>query len=616
MITQFRIGFLSACFVAVWSVITPSLAEPVHGLAMHGDPKYPADFTHFDYVNPDAPKGGILRLSSSGGFDSFNPMIPKGRPAAGVLMLYDTLTVESLDEVFSKYGLIAETVEIPKDRSWVAFTLNREARWHDGTRITPEDVIFSFNLLREQGNPEYRFYYANVEVVEKTGPRQVTFRFEEGDNRELPLILGQLPVLPKHYWETRDFTKTTLEPPLSSGPYRIKSFEPDRYVEYERVTDYWAKDHPVRRGMYNFDTLRFEYYQDRQVALEAFKTGAFDYRSENSSKSWATAYDFKAVRDGLVKKAEFPHQRLAPMQAFIFNTRRPIFKDSAVRQALAYAFDFEWSNKTLFYGQYTRTRSYFQNSELAATGLPEGEELQILKTLSEEFEVPEEIFTTEYNPPETKGDGNIRSNLRTAIQLLKGAGWTIDKKTKKLTKKDTGEVMEFEILLVSPLFERIVLPFKKNLERLGVEVTVRMSDSAQYQKRVTDFDFDMVVLGWAQSDSPGNEQREYWTTPAADRPGGRNYSGLKNLAVDALVEQLIAAKTRESLVAHTRALDRLLQWQHIVIPNWHSSVDRIAYWDKFGLPSVVPKDGMTFFSWWIDPEKDKALADDKASVQE
>ncbi len=577
-----------------------------HGIAMHGDLKYAADFTHFDYVNPNAPKGGETTRAAIGGFDTFNPFNIKGRAAAGSFSIYDSLMESSADEPFSQYGLIAESVETPEDRSWVAFTLRPEAKWHDGKPITVEDVIWTFNTLIEQGRPFYRFYYGSVDKVEATGERTVRFSFKPGENRELPLILGQLVVLPKHYWEGRDFGATTLEPPLGSGAYRIASHEPNRTVVLERVEDYWARNLAVKRGIDNYDRIRFEYYRDTTVALEAFKAGNIDIRSENSAKNWATAYDTPAVRDGLIVKQEFAHSRPAGMQGFVFNLRRPLFQDPRVRQAIALAFDFEWSNKALFHGMYQRTRSYFDNSELAAQGLPEGEELAILEQFRDNL--PPEVFTKVYTPPQTDGSGNLRGNLRAAAKLLREAGWNIDPKTRKLAGGETGAPFTFEILLISPLFERIVLPFNKNLERLGIDVTVRTIDTAQYQERLSNFDYDMVVGSWGQSQSPGNEQRDYWTTESADRPRSRNLAGLKNPVVDALVERLIAAPTRKSLVAHTRALDRVLQWSHLVVPHWHIAYDRIARWDKFGLPKNVPLQGVVTGAWWLDPEKAAAVA--------
>jgi microcin C transport system substrate-binding protein len=576
-----------------------------HGLAMHGDLKYPAGFRNFDYVNPAAPKGGEIRLSAIGSYDSFNGFIIKGQPAIALSLIYDSLMMNSLDEPFSEYCLLCETVEVPEDRSWVAFTLRANARWHDGKPITVEDVIWTFNTLREKGDPFYRYYYASVEKVEKTGDRSVKFTFVRGENRELPLIIGQLTVLPKHYWENKDFEATTLEPPLGSSAYRIDSFEPGRSITYVRVPDYWGARLAVNVGSSNFDKVRYDYYRDSTVAIEAFKSGAVDYRDENSSRHWATSYDIPAVKDGRLKKEEIPHKRSAGMQGFVFNMRREIFKDPMVRQALAYGFDFEWSNKTLFYGQYTRTRSFFQNSVLAATGLPQGREREILAKYADRL--PSEIFSKTYTPPVTDGSGNNREQLRYALTQLQQAGWDIDKETRKLTHTETGKVMEFEVLLVSPLFERVVLPFKKNLVRLGIEVKVRTVDPAQYQERLNNFDYDMIVWTWGQSMSPGNEQRNFWGSETADRKGSRNFSGIKDPVIDELIELVIAAPTREELVQRTRALDRVLQWNHIVIPHWHLPYDRVLSWDKFSRPSAIPDRGTSLFTWWVEPVKKKAL---------
>lgn len=566
-----------------------------HGIAMHGELKYKAGFPHFDYVNPKAPKGGELRRASIGTFDSFNPFIVKGNPADGLGGLYDTLLTASADEPFSEYGLLAEKVEMPEDRSSVTFTLNPKARWHDGKPVTADDVKWTFETLREKGSPFYRAYYSHVAWAEKIGERSVKFKFKPGENRELPLIVGQLPVLPKHYWADKEFDQTTLTPPLGSGPYRIDQFEPGRYVTYRRVESYWGEDLPVNVGRNNFDVLRFDYYRDSTVALEAFKAGGYDFRFEISAKDWATAYDFPAVEKGEVVKEEVKHNRPVGMQAFVFNTRRDEFKDRRVRWALAYAFDFEWTNKTLFYGQYIRTRSYFDNSELAAVGLPSKEELAILEPYR--GRIPEEVFTKEYQPPKTDGSGNIRGNLRTAVKILAEAGWTVDSKTKKLTHD--GKPLRFEILLVEPLFERITLPFKKNLERLGIDVTVRTVDSAQYLRRIEDFDFDVVVSGWGQSLSPGNEQRGYWGSEYADRHGSQNLVGIKDPVIDELIEAIVAAPDRASLVTRVRALDRVLQWNHFVIPQYHIPYDRIAYWNKFGRPEITPLQGIQIDAWWI-----------------
>ncbi len=573
-----------------------------HGLTLLGKLKYPADFRHLDYVNPNAPKGGTTRRYTIGTFDTFNPYIIKGSEAAGVRQVYETLTTSPLDEISAGYGLIAETVEVPDDLSYTTYNLRPEARFHDGTPITADDVIWTFETLKKDGAPFYRFYYKNIARAVKLGPRKVRFEFTGPPNRELPHITGQLPVMSKKWWSTRDFTKTTLERPMGSGPYRIGEFEPGRYVEIERVKDYWGANLPINVGQNNFDRIRYDYYRDQTVALEAFKSGRYDVRSENASLVWATGYDFPARRDGRVKLEEVTHSRPTGMQAFVFNTRRPVFQDRVLREAMAYAFDFEWSNKNLFYGQYARTSSYFSNSDLAATMLPSKAELALLEPWR--GKIPDEVFTKVYSPPSGDGSGNIRGNLRTGLRLLKNAGYRIDQN--KLFAPGSDTPVEFEILLVSPAFERIVTPFAHNLKRLGITARVRTVDQSQYINRIRAFDFDMIVGGAGQSESPGNEQRDYWSSAAADRQGSQNTIGIKNPAVDALIEKIIDAPDRESLVAATRALDRVLLWNHYVIPQWHVRIDRIAYWDKFGIPKH-PKYGADTMSWWIDPAKEAAL---------
>lgn len=584
-----------------------SEVEPVHGIAMHGDLAYPADFEHFAYANPNAPKGGTLTLDALGSFDSFNPFIIKGSPAASVGLIYETLTVRSQDEPFSEYGLIAETIEMPEDRSWVAFTLREDARWHDGQPVTVDDVIWSLETLKEKGSPFFRFYYQNVVKAEQDGERRVKMTFDGSVNRELPLIVGQLPVLPKHYYQDREFDKTTLEPPLGSGPYKIKSFEPGRNIVYERVEDYWGRDIPVNRGRYNFDVVRYEYFRDANVALEGLKAGEYDIRQENSSKNWATAYTGPAVDAGYIVKEEIERQQGTGMQSFAFNLRKTKFQDPKVRQALAYAFDFEWTNKNLFYGLYNRTDSFFENSELASSGLPDEAELALLEPLR--GQIPDQVFEATYQPPATDGSGNARQNLRTALGLLKEAGWSVQ--GGKLTN-EAGDNLDFEVLLVSPLFERITAPFIKNLERLGIRATMRTVDPAQYQNRLEKFDFDVIVGSWGQSLSPGNEQRDFWGSEAAEREGSRNLLGVQDPAIDALIENVIQAESREALVTATRALDRVLLWNHFVIPQWYSPVDRYAYWDKFKRSETDPKYGVDQFSWWVDQGKE----DEVVAVQE
>ncbi|MDP1670607.1 MAG: extracellular solute-binding protein, partial [Alphaproteobacteria bacterium] len=560
-----------------------------------GDLKYPPDFKRFDYVNPDAPKGGTLRLSAVGGFDSLNPFILKGDAATGSSMIYDRLLTGSYDEAGAEYGLLAKSVEAAEDFSWVEFTLRPEARWHDGKPVTPEDVVFSFNILREKGAPVYRFYYANVKSVTKAGAHGVRFEFDTAGNRELPLIMGQLPILPAHYWKGRDFEATTLEPPLGSGPYRIGKVDANRSITLERVKDYWGKDLAVNVGAHNFDQIVFEYYRDDTVALEAFKANNFDMRNETSAKNWATAYDFPAAKQGKVTLAELETRNAEPMQGFLFNIRKSKFSDPRVRLAFNYAFDFEWANKNLFYGQYARSSSYFQNSELAASALPDAAELALLEPFR--AQLPPEVFTSMYKPPSTDGSGNNRDNLREAQRLLAEAGWQV--KNGGLTNTTSGEKMQVEFLLDQPNFERIVSPYVRSLERLGVKASIRVIDTAQYQNRTDAYDFDIVIGGIANSLSPGNEQREYWSSAAAARPGSRNMIGVNSPIVDALIDKIIFAEDRAALVAASRALDRVLLWGHYLVPQWHSPVSRIAYWNVIDYPRPTPDYNIGFPDlWW------------------
>lgn len=569
---------------------------PQHGVAMHGEVKYPADFKHFEYVNPLAPKGGTVRRSVvSNSYDSFHPFVLKGVPAAGVShYLYDTLTIQSEDEAFSQYGLIAEKIEMPADRSWVIFHINPKARFQDDHPITPEDVIFTFNSLIEHGAPFYKAYYGDVSKVSKVAEHQVRFDFKNSENRELPLILGQLPVLPKHYWESRDFSKSTLDIPVGSGPYKIKSFNTGRSITYERIPTYWAKDLPVNKGQYNFDEIIFEYYGDQTIALEAFKAGEYDFIVENTAKNWATAYTGDKFDNGTIIKEEVEHEQPVGMQSFIFNTRRDIFKDPKVREALSYAFDFEWTNKQLFFGQYKRTNSYFENSELASSGLPSEDELAILNTFKDQ--IPASVFTTVNKAPTTDGSGKVRKNLRTALKLLKEAGWSI--KNKQLVNDKTSQPFEFEILLYQKSFERIIHPFTKNLAKLGINAKIRLVDTNQYIGRVRKYDYDMFIMTLSQSNSPGNEQRDYWYSTNTNTPGTRNYIGVSDPVVDELVDMIIAAPDRESLVTRTKVLDRILLSKHLVIPQWHLPKQRIAYWKRLSHPDVFPKSGVNFDTWW------------------
>lgn len=594
-------ALLSALTLTLLISTTNAHAASNHALTMHGTPKYGPDFKHFDYVNPKAPKGGALVLAvvSGSGFDSLNPFIIKGVPAAGLSYLrenylFDALAVHADDEPFTLYGLIAQTMKIAEDRASVTFTLRPEAKFQDGHPIQAQDVAFTFKLLTEQGHPLYSTYYQDVARVETQGDLQVTFHFKTNENRELPLILAEMPVLPEHYWQSREFNKSSLDIPLGSGPYRVDKIDPGRSIQYRRDPNYWAKDLAINRGRYNFETVRFDYYRDDSVALEALKAGDYDVRVENSAKNWATAYTGPQFERGDIIRAEIPNHNPAGMQGFVFNTRRPQFEDARVRQALAYAFDFEWTNQNIFYDAYTRSHSYFANSELASSGLPSAAELAILEPFRDQL--PPEVFEQAYQSPSSNMPGGIRGNLRKAMNMLKEAGWQI--KNNQLTHLASGRTMKFEILLVSPTFERVVLPYKKNLERLGIQTSVAIVDVQQYSHRINEFDFDMIISVIGQSNSPGNEQRDFWHSSEADRPGSRNYFGIKDPVVDALIEQLILASDRESLINQTRALDRVLLWSHYVIPQWHNKHFRVAYWNKVALPKVMPKYSLGFDSWW------------------
>ena len=578
-------------------------AAPQHALTLYNEaPKYPANFQHFDFVNPDAPKGGTFRMAGFGSFDSLNPFISKGVPEQNIGLIYDTLMTQSLDEPFTEYGLVAGKIEKAPDNSWVRFYLRPEARFNDGQPIRAEDVVFSFQTLMSAGSPLYRGYYADVDQVIAEDPLRVLFKFKHNNNRELPLILGQLTVLPKHWWESRDFAKSNLEVPLGSGPYRVTAVKAGRSIRYERVKDYWGRDLPVNRGFYNFDVITSDYYRDNTVALEALKAGQFDYWLEISAKNWANAYNIPAVAQGRLIKEQIANGNPTGMQGFVFNTRRPMFQDVRVRHALSLLLDFEWSNKQLFNGAYTRTRSYFENSEMAATGLPGPEELAILEPLR--GKIPPQVFDQAFSPSVCDGSGMIRAQQRQAYQLLQEAGWRIvdDKMVDA-----QGKPVVIEFLLAQTEFERVLLPFKRNLADLGIDLVIRRVDVSQYITRVRSRDFDMIVGSFPQSNSPGNEQREFWMSSSADKPGSRNYIGLKDPAIDSLVESLINADSRASLVAHAKALDRVLQWGYYVIPNWHIKTWRVAYWDHIGHPQVAPKYDIGINTWWIKPDAKPAV---------
>jgi len=580
-----------------------------HGVSLFGELKYPAEFQHFDYVNPGAPKGGSVRMIGLGTFDNFNEVVAglKGSLAAFAGVVSDTLMVPVLDEVETSYGLLAEAVSYPADFASATFRLRAGARHHDGRPVTVEDVIFSMEAFKKY-SPGHAAYYRHVAKMEQTGEREVAFILDAPGNREMPLIIGQLNVLAKHWWEgtdpsgkKRDVGATTLEPPLGNGAYRVKDFVAGRTVVYERVKDYWAKDLGVSIGRDNFDELRFEYFRDGTVALEAFKADQVDWRTENIAKNWATAYDFPAVRDKRVLLEEFPLRSRGIMQAFAFNTRREKFKDPRLRLAFNYAYDFEEMNKQIFFGQYKRITSYFEGTELACSGLPAGQELDILEKVRDK--IPPEVFTKPYTNPVGGSRENIRSNLREAVRLLKEAGYEV--RNQILVDARTGEPLSIEMLSEDPSVERVILFYKPSLERLGITVNVRTVDPAQYENRLRNWDFDIIVAVWPESLSPGNEQRDYWGSQAADTLGSRNYIGIKNPAVDALVDRVIFAKDRAELVAATRALDRVLLWNHYVVPQYSTDQTRTARWDRFGHPGVLPKYAEPAFPtvWWWDAGK-------------
>jgi microcin C transport system substrate-binding protein len=580
-----------------------------HGISLFDDLKYPTGFKHFDYVNAAAPKGGAVREIAVGTFDNLNYVVAgvKGSLAAGIDLIYETLLVSALDEVSSEYGLLAEAVSYPDDFSLAAYRLRAEAKWHDGKPVTPEDAIFSFNAFKKY-SPQFAAYYRHVAKVEKTADREITFTFDSPGNRELPQIVGQLLILPQHWWEgtdkngnKRDIGATTLEPPLGSGPYRIKEFSPGRNIVYERIKDHWGHDLNVNIGRDNFDELGFEYFRDTTVALEAFRGNKVDWRTENSAKNWATAYDFPAVKEGRVILEEFPINNQGVMQAFAFNIRRAKFQDPRIRLAFNYAFDFEEMNKQIFFGQYKRIASYFQGTELASTGLPEARELEILETVRDK--VPPEVFTTPYSNPASGNPQAVRGNLREAVRLFKEAGYEV--RDGKLVSSKTGEPFTVEFLADDPSFERVFLFYKPSLDRLGVTVAVRTVDDAQYENRLRNWDFDIITASWGESLSPGNEQRGYWGSKAAEEIGSRNLIGIQDPAVDAMIDQVIFAKSRDYLVAATKALDRVLLWNHYVVPQWTYGKVRSARWDRFGHPDPMPKYGAGAFPtvWWWDTEK-------------
>lgn len=609
LLALFSYSFVATLLFVLISAVTAHADEKRHAVSLIGTPKYPADFKHFDYVNPNAPKGGKIHLGAYGTFDNFNIVTFKGNLANGIMMIYDQLMVSSMDEASTEYGQLAEWVSYPADYSSATYKLRSDARWHDGKPVTPEDVIFSLGAFKSlDNNPQYALYYKNVSRAEKTGDNQVTFFFDMKNNRELPQIVGQLYILPKHYYEgngsdgkKHDPSKTTLDVPLGSGPYKIKSFEAGRFVTFERVKDYWGEKIPTSIGQNNFDEIQYDYYRDQEVLFQAFSSGRTDFFLETSAKNWATRYDFPAVKAGRVIKDDSIELKLPqPMQAFIMNTRLQRFADPRVRQAFNLAMNFEWLNDNIFYGKYRRVSSYFENTELASRGLPEGKELEILNDLRSE--IPPEVFTTAYTNPINDTPEKQRSNLLKAGELLTQAGWEVKDGVLKHSK--TGEVFTAEFLLANPAFTRVTDSYIQALQQLGIQASARLVDDTQFQYRMQNFKFEIVVGGFRQSESPGNEQREYWSSAAADRAGSRNFIGIKNPAVDKLIDRIIFAKDRAELVAASRALDRVLLWNHYCVPQWYMPAERFAYWNRFSHPEPLPNRSLGFpYIWWYDEAK-------------
>ncbi|HET8996890.1 MAG TPA: extracellular solute-binding protein [Acetobacteraceae bacterium] len=568
-----------------------------YGLSLVGTPRLPEGFPYFPYVNPNAPKGGAVALADLGSFDSFNPFIVRGTAPQSIGRVWDTLLRETADELDTGYAHLAAVIEIAADHSYVAFELRPEARFHDGKAVTAEDVVWTFEALRTKGRPYYRQYYAGVDKAVAEGERRVVFHFKRNDNRELPMILGELVVLPKHWWEGRDFSAPLTDPPLGSGPYRVGAYEFGRTLTLQRVPEYWGRDLPTAKGQDNFGSIRTEYFRDSTVALQAFKAGQVDYRRENISKVWATEYEFPAVKKGLVRKQAFPSSLPTGMQCFVMNTRRPVFADRRVREAMTQVFDFQWENKNLFYGLYTRTTSFFSNSGCASSGLPGPEELRLLEPYRDKL--PPEVFTKDFTLPVTDGSGNNREGMTRALKLMESAGYHV--KSRKMIGPD-GNQMAFDILLDEPVFERVTLPYVQWLDHLGIRVNVRTVDPAEYQHLTDAFDFDMTINTYGESDSPGNELVDFWGSAAAKQEGSDNLAGVSDPVVDALIAKVVGARTRDDLVTAARALDRVLLWGWYVVPQWHIQSVWVAWWDRFGHPDVKVRSGVAFNTWWVDEE--------------
>ena len=593
-----KLRSLGLAWLLTTTAAVPALADPEHAITMLGSAKYAADFDHFDYVNAQAPKSGSLRLHALGSFDTLNPYIVRGKPAAGVHhgfgVYFETLAKRSRDEPFSLYGLLAESIETPDDRSWVEFTLHPDAAFSDGSPVTVADVIFSWDILKTKGLPNARATWSRVANVAETGPRRVRFTFAENTDRELPLLVaGFMPILSKDWWARRDFGTTTLEPPLASGPYVIDEVDPGRRIVYRRNPDYWGRDQAVNRGQFNFDTIQYDYFRDAAVALEAFKAGDYDLRFEGDATRWATQYAFPAANTGRVNLAVLSTGTPSGLSALTFNLRKPKFADRKVREALSNAFDFEWINKALLHDGYRRTTSMFTGSDLAPIGAPAGAELALLEPWR--GKIPDAVFGPPYAPPATDGSGRPRANLKHAAALLDSAGWTIQDGQRK---NSTREAFQLEITIRRPSNEKIALTYARNLKRIGIETSVRLVESAQFQGMIDTYDFDMVFGFWGVTLSPGNEQQNYWGAQTANQPGGRNWAGVSDPAVDAMINALGAAKTRAELVAAARALDRVLMWNHYVLPLYHDPGQRLAHWSRIARPKTVPVYGLRLEALW------------------
>ena len=630
---------IAVALVAVFIAGGVASAEPRHGLSIFGELKYPANFKHFDYVNPDAPKGGRIVTMGTGGadtYDSFNAYILKGDKAQGLAFLFDSLMARANDEPDAMYGLVAKTADVAGDGMSVTFKLRPEAKFSDESQMTANDAVASFTLLKEKGGPEFTLALRDVDAAEALDAETIKYTFKGELTRDLPQIVAELPVLSKAYYGTEKFEETTLKPPLGSGPYKIKDFKPGTYITYTRREDYWAKDLPVNRGRFNFGEIRFDYYRDRNVELEAIKSGQMDFREEFTSVNWATGYDIPAVKDGRLIKDILPDERPSGAQGYFLNTRREKFQDIRVRHALDLAFDFEWSNKKLFYGLYKRTTSFFENSDMMSSGKPPPEELELLAPFKDKLAPA--VFEGPYLPPVTDGSGNNRDGLKQARDLLFAAGWKVSseqyidpdcgmvckvmtavglkaKPSRVVARNAKGETLDLEILLFEPMFERISGPYVDNLKRIGVNATIRMVDPAQYERRMKAFDFDLASQRYSLRLTPGIELKNYWGSDAAKMDGSFNLSGISDPVVDALVDKVMAAKSRADLVTSTRAIDRVLRTGHYWVPHWYKASHTVAYWNKFSRPAVKPKyDPGVLDTWWYDTQKADALAAGKPQV--